>query len=73
MKEVAAIPQGHPEASGPREFLTIDEIAELLRLTPAALYTQRYRGEVPGSLGRKVGRQILWRWSDIDEWWRSGR
>lgn len=47
-------------------LLTIEEAAEYLRLTPGALYTQRYRREKPGSLGVRIGRRILYRPSDID-------
>ena len=47
-------------------LLTIKETAEYLRLTPGALYTQRYRREKPGALGIRVGRKILFRPSDID-------
>ena len=47
-------------------LLTIEETAEYLRLTPGALYTQRYRREKPGSLGVRIGRRILYRPSDID-------
>jgi hypothetical protein len=47
-------------------LLTLEETAEYLRLTPRALYNQRYRGEEPGALGIRVGRRILYRPSDID-------
>lgn len=47
-------------------LLTLKETAEYLRLTPGALYMQRYRGEKPGALGIRVGRKILYRPSDID-------
>jgi hypothetical protein len=47
-------------------LLTLEETAEYLRLTPGALYTQRYRCEKPGALGIRVGRRILYRPSDID-------
>lgn len=50
----------------PEPLLTLKETAEYLRLTPGALYTQRYRGERPGVLGIRVGRRILFRPSDID-------
>ncbi len=50
----------------PERLLTVQETAEYLRLTPGALYTQRYRGEKPGALGIRVGRKILYRPSDID-------
>ncbi|MGF1617715.1 MAG: helix-turn-helix domain-containing protein [Acidimicrobiia bacterium] len=47
-------------------LLTLEETAEYLRLTPGALYTQRYRREKPGVLGIRVGRRVLFRPSDID-------
>jgi hypothetical protein len=47
-------------------LLTVKETADYLRLTPGALYMQRYRGEKPGALGIRVGRKILYRPSDID-------
>jgi hypothetical protein len=50
----------------PERLLTLQETAEFLRLTPGALYTQRYRGEEPGMLGIRVGRKVLFRPSDID-------
>lgn len=50
----------------PERLLTVKETAAYLRLTPGALYTQRYRGEKPGALGIRVGRKILYRPSDID-------
>lgn len=50
----------------PEPLLTLQETANYLRLTPGALYTQRYRGEKPGVLGIRVGRKILFRPSDID-------
>lgn len=48
-------------------LLTLRETAEYLRLTPGALYTQRYRGEKPGALGIRVGRKLVFRPSDIDQ------
>lgn len=50
----------------PEPLLTVKEAADYLRLTPGALYTQRYRGEKPGSLGIRVGRKVLYRPADID-------
>jgi hypothetical protein len=50
----------------PEPLLTLKEAADYLRLTPAALYTQRHRGDKPGALGIRVGRKILYRPSDID-------
>lgn len=48
-------------------LLTVQETAEYLRLTPGALYMQRHRGEKPGALGIRVGRKLLFRPSDIDQ------
>ena len=50
----------------PEPLLTLQEAADYLRLTPGALYTQRYRGEEPGALGIRVGRKILYRPTDIE-------
>ena len=47
-------------------LLTLKETADYLRLTPSALYSQRYRGEKPGALGIRVGKKLLYRPSDID-------
>lgn len=55
-------------AEMPEPLLTLKEAAEYLRLTPAALYTQRHRGNKPGALGIRVGRKILYRPSDINRY-----
>jgi hypothetical protein len=47
-------------------LLTVPETAEYLRLTPAALYTQRHRGEKPGILGARVGKKIVYRLADLE-------
>jgi hypothetical protein len=52
----------------PEPLLTLKEAADYLRLTPAALYTQRHRGHKPGALGIRVGRKILYRPSDINRY-----
>jgi hypothetical protein len=49
-------------------LLTLKEVADYLRLTPAVLYTQRHRGHKPGALGIRVGRKILYRPSDINRY-----
>lgn len=48
--------------------LTLNEAADYLRLTPGALYAQRYRSENPGALGIRVGRKIIYRMTDIDNY-----
>ena len=50
----------------PERLLTLKEAGDYLRLTPGALYSQRYRGEKPGALGIRIGRKILYRPTDID-------
>lgn len=52
----------------PEPLLTLKEAADYLRLTPAALYTQRHRGNKPGALGIRVGRKIIYRPSDINRY-----
>lgn len=53
------------------EFLTVEELAALLRTTPSAIYVQRHRGQAPASLGVLVGRKLIWRRRDVDAWWDS--
>ncbi|MBV8980395.1 MAG: helix-turn-helix domain-containing protein [Acidimicrobiia bacterium] len=48
------------------ELLTVDELAEFLRSTPDAVYALRYRGD--GPRGVRVGRRVLFRRSDVDDW-----
>jgi hypothetical protein len=48
-------------------LLTLKKAADYLRLTPSAMYTQRHRSEKPGALGIRVGKKILYRLSDIDD------
>lgn len=50
----------------PEPLFTLQEAADYLRLTPGALYSQRYRGEEPGALGIRVGKKVLYRPADID-------
>jgi excisionase family DNA binding protein len=50
----------------PEPLLTVKEVADYLRLTPGALYVQRHRGKLPGALGIRVGKKLLYRTSDID-------
>ena len=52
----------------PEPLLTLQEAADYLRLTPGALYSQRYKGEKPGALGIRVGRKVLYRPGDINRY-----
>lgn len=49
-------------------LLTVEEVAEVLRTTPSALYSSRHRGEAPGALAVRVGRRLLWRPTDLEAW-----
>lgn len=50
-------------------FLTAEEVCEALRISKSSLYSLRHRGVEPASFGIRVGRKLLWRASDIDQWW----
>ncbi len=47
-------------------LLTLAEVAELLRLSEATLYRQRYVGKLPGSLGFRCGGYVRFRPADIE-------
>jgi predicted DNA-binding transcriptional regulator AlpA len=50
-------------------LLTADEVCCLLGLPGrASLYSQRYRGDPPGSLAVRVGRYLRWDPGDIERW-----
>lgn len=48
-------------------LLTLAEVADIFRISPATLYRQRYVGDPPGSLGFRVGRHVRFRCSDIEQ------
>lgn len=48
------------------ELLSIDEAAEILRRPIGTLRNWRYRGE--GPLSFKVGRNVMYRRSELDRW-----
>lgn len=47
-------------------WLTVEEVAERLRIQPATIHTWRYQGTAPK--GTKIGRRVLFRESDVIEW-----
>lgn len=51
-----------------REFLTVTEVAERLRTTTTALYTQRHRGQLPGALAIKLGGRLVFRASELESY-----
>jgi len=49
-----------------RDLLTIEQVADILHLTPAALYKYRSRGE--GPRGYNIGKRVLFTNDDIASW-----
>lgn len=55
-----------------REFLDVSAVEALIPgATRSALYTQRHRGQAPGALAVRVGRRLVWRRRDIEQWWEA--
>ena len=59
------------QKSDPGQFLAGDiaspaEVATALHTTEAALAQMRYKGSGPKFV--KVGRRVLYRWSDVTQW-----
>jgi hypothetical protein len=55
-------------------LLTTAELADLMRVTPAAANTARHRGQPPFSFGFRSGRKVLYRRADVLGWIeRQGR
>lgn len=50
-------------------FLTVGEVAELLRCKPGTIYLMVHQRRIPF---RKAGRQLLFEVSEIDAWTKSG-
>jgi hypothetical protein len=52
-------------------YLTVDDVAVRYHSTRSALHVQRSRGKAPGSLGIRVGKRLLWKVADLEEWEES--
>ncbi len=52
-------------------LLDIDQVADRLGMTPAAMHSMRYRGDGPRAV--KIGRKLRFRADDIDAWIDSRR
>lgn len=50
------------------QFLTVEEVAEMLRLKPRTIYNMVSQRRIPF---RKAGRQLLFDVREIEEWTRS--
>lgn len=51
--------------------MTVEEVANLLHMTAAALYKYRCRGE--GPRGYRVGKRILFTIADVTSWLETRR
>jgi predicted DNA-binding transcriptional regulator AlpA len=48
------------------ELLTVNELAALLKTSPAAIRLRHSRGKLPAPIG--VGKKLMWRASDVAGW-----
>ena len=55
------------------QWLTIDDVSWLLQVSKKTLYNQRYRGELPGSLGVKIGGAVRFSSDELSAWIASQR
>ena len=53
------------------QFMTPDELAELLRVPVATLYAWRHKGIGPPAI--RVGRHLRYRGSDVEKWLEQQR
>ena len=53
------------------QLWTVEDLCSLLHVSRAAIYSQRLRGEMPGSLGVKLGKRIFFRPGDISDYIES--
>lgn len=51
------------------EYLTAEELAQLVRVPIATVYTWRYKGDGPPAA--RVGRHLRYRRDAVDEWLRT--
>ena len=49
------------------DLLTVEQLAELLQMSPSAIHSQRHRGQAPGRLGVRLGRRYFYRRQDLDD------
>jgi excisionase family DNA binding protein len=56
----------------PAPLLTIDEVAQWLRIPKNTLYRQHSQGTPPGSLGVRVGRYLRYDRARIQAWIDQG-
>src|SRR5574344_438860 len=66
-----AVKTGQPATNHSEELLTIDEIAELLHLAKATVYTKVSKNELPGVC--KNGKRLYFDRQIIIDWIKQGR
>ena len=66
MRPMPNQPQAAPAATQPARYLTNDEAAEFLRLSPRTLEKQRVIGGGPRF--RKFGRRVMYAVADLESW-----
>ena len=54
-----------------KEFLTINDLCELLSVTPKTVHSWRYRGIGPASF--KAGKHVRYKRSDVEAWIEESR
>ena len=54
-----------PSPAGVPQYLTVDEVAALLRRRPSSIYQLVHKKKIPF---RKAGRQLLFEAREIDQW-----
>ena len=54
-----------------KEFLTINDLCELLSVTPKTVASWRYRGVGPASY--KAGKHVRYKRSDVEAWMEESR
>lgn len=64
-------PASATPASAPPRYLTVREVAALLRATPKAIYTRIERGQLPGVV--RVSRRVLIDFAILSAWLESLR
>ena len=47
-------------------YLTSQEVADRYRVSVSAVMKQRAEGRAPGSLGKRIGKRLLWSPQDLD-------
>jgi len=70
VKPHLSLVQGAPVQlpAGVPQYLTVDEVAAMLRLTPKGIYKMVHEKRIPF---RKAGAQLLFDPKEIDEWTKT--